>query len=398
MTLKITWPKIVDMLHSAQNEVFLIMPSIHEEWIDTLKANPNKNKLQLFACIDNSERVIRNGYGSISSIDSLIKLKANVTECPGLRISFISVDDESYFLFLESRIIAGDPEGFNAVEVKPQEATEFIHKFFKGPDTVLEEIVSEPLNKEIHSMVKEAINENPPDEPDLKRKIGIYNTLFQYAELHLEGGNLSNKTVSIPNDALPFKDEELKKRLKARINLFTKQETDEWTELADLKKKKEDVAKRYLVSCNVRKDKSILKKENKIEFKNAVKELELLAFNISEKLKNRVQTAINNSEDTLRNELSAFFTLNPPDDLGGLDEENKKKLIEKAIAKILSKINLPTASDLVSKIKVNQMYYDLTWEDINDKELIKWFIDKELIGEKEDSRIASFGNAFKVRK
>lgn len=398
MTLKITWPKIVDMLHSAQNEVFLIMPSIHEEWIDTLKANPNISKLQLFACIDNSDTVIRNGYGSISSLDSLIELKANVTQCPGLRISFISVDDESYFLFLESRIIAGDPEGLNAVEVKPQEATEFIHKFFKGPDTVLEEIVSEPLNKEIHSMVKEAINENPPDEPDLKRKIGIYNTLFQYAELHLEGGNLSNKTVSIPNDALPFKDEELKKRLKARINLFTKQETDEWTELADLKKKKEDVAKRYLVSCNVRKDKSILKKENKIEFKNAVKELELLAFNISEKLKNRVQTAINNSEDTLRNELSAFFTLNPPDDLGGLDEENKKKLIEKAIAKILSKINLPTASDLVSKIKVNQMYYDLTWEDVNDKELIKWFIDKELIGEKEDSRIASFGNAYKVRK
>lgn len=398
MTLKITWPKIVDMLHSAQNEVFLIMPSIHEEWIDTLKANPNINKLQLFACIDNSETVIRNGYGSISSIDSLIELKANVTECPGLRISFISVDDEAYFLFLESRIIAGDPEGFNAVEVQPQDATKFIHKFFKGPDTVIEEIVSEPLNKEIHSMVKEAINENPPDEPDLKRKIGIYNTLFQYAELHLEGGNLSTKTVSIPNDALPFKDEELKKRLKARINLFTKQETNEWTELADLKKKKEDVAKRYLVSCNVRKDKSILKKENKIEFKNAVKELELLAFNISEKLKNRVQTAINNSEDTLRNELSAFFILNPPDDLGGLDEENKKKLIEKAIAKILSKINLPTASDLVSKIKVNQMYYDLTWEDVNDEELIKWFIDKELIGEKEDSRIASFGNAFKVRK
>ncbi len=61
MVSKVTWTKIVDMLHSAQNEVILIMPAIHSEWIEVLKENPNLNRLQIFACIDNSETVIRNG-------------------------------------------------------------------------------------------------------------------------------------------------------------------------------------------------------------------------------------------------------------------------------------------------------------------------------------------------
>jgi hypothetical protein len=398
MIRKITWPKIVDILHTAKNEVYLIMPSIHEEWIDILKSNPNISNLQIFACIDNSETVIRNGYGSISSIDSLNALNAVVTECPGIRICFISADDDSFFLFLESRIIAGDPDGFNAVEVNPQDAAVFVKKFFNTPDANKEEIISQPLQEETLSEVKEAIKINPPDAPDLKRKIGTYNTLFQYAELHLEGGNLSSKTISIPSDALPFKDVELKNRIKTRINLFTKEITDKWTELSELKTKVDEVRKNYLVTCSIRKEKSILKKENKLAFKNAIIELESLASDLTNKLQNKVQTAINNSEDTLRNELIAFFAINPPKGIENLDYKNAKIHVDKVINTILSKIKLPEASTLISKIKINQMYYELTWEDLNDKEFKKWFIDKGLISKEDDSKIANFSNAFKVRK
>lgn len=398
MIKKIGWPKIVDMLHSAKSEVFLIMPSIHEEWIETLKANPNIKDLQIFACVDNSESVIRNGYGSINSIDSLVALNATVTECPGLRICFISADDESFFLFLESRVIAGDPEGLNAVEVQPQIAADFVNKFFEGPDAIVDEIVSQPLQEKIYEEAKEAIKLNPPEAPDLKRKIGTYNTLFQYAELHLEGGNLSSKTISIPSDALPFKDVELKKRIRARISLFTKEITDEWTELSDLKTKVEEVRKKYLVSCSIRKEKSILKKENKLAFKNAIAELEGLGLELTKKLQNKVQTAINNSEDTLRNELTSFFAINPIDGIENLDLENKKRHIEKAISKILLKIKLPDAETLISKIKLSQMYYELTWEDLNDEEFKKWFIEKKLISKEEDDKIAKFSNAFEILK
>lgn len=398
MIRKITWPKIVDMLQNAKNEVFFIMPSIHEEWIDILKSNPNINSLQIFACIDNSETVIRNGYGSTISIDSLKALNAVVTECPGLRICFLSADDDSYFLFLESRIIAGDPEGFNAVEVLPQDAADFVNRFFKAPDANMEEILSQPLQEETLNEVKESIKINPPEAPDLKRKIGTYNTLFQYAELHLEGGNLSSKTISIPSDALPFKDVELKKRIKTRINLFTKEITDEWTELSDLKSKVEEVRKKYLVTCSIRKEKSILKKEQKLAFKNAIIELEALASELTNKLQNKVQTAINNSEDTLRNELISFFAINPPKGIENLDQENAKRHIDKAINTILSKIKLPEASTLISKIKINQMYYELTWEDLNDEDFNKWFIDKGLITKEDDNKIANFSNAFEIRK
>lgn len=41
-------------------------------------------------------------------------------------------------------------------------------------------------------------------------------------------------------------------------------------------------------------------------------------------LKDRIQTAINNSEDTLRSELYSFFESNPPPSVKDLSVENVK--------------------------------------------------------------------------
>ncbi len=396
MIRKITWSDIIDMLHKAKHEVFLVMPSIHEEWIETLMSNPHLKELSIYACIDNHESVIRNGYGSLNSIDALLELNATITECPGLKISFIATEDEAYFLFLESRILAGDPDGLNAVEVHPQDASVFLENFFNDPNVLKDGMVSQPLNNETFKKVKEVIKSNPPEEPDMKRMIGTYNTLFQYAELHLEGGNLTSKTISIPSSALPFKDVELKNKLKTRLSLFTKEITDTWTELSELKLKVDEVRKRYLITCSLRKDKSILKKSSKVAFKNEVEYLEILASEITKNLQNKVQSAINKSEDTLRNELTSFFMVNSPDGTENLDKENAKRHIEKSIDKVISKIDLPNAADLISKIKIKQMFYELTWEDLNDEMLVEWFLEKGLIDKSADE-IANFSKAFKVR-
>ena len=129
MIKQINWNDLVHLLSSAQSEVILIMPAIHEEWIAALKINPNIKDINLFACIDNSEEVIRNGYGSLKGIEELIKLNANIKECSGLRINFISVDKESYFIFLESRIIAGNPQGINAIVVGWEQALQFKQQY-----------------------------------------------------------------------------------------------------------------------------------------------------------------------------------------------------------------------------------------------------------------------------
>lgn len=401
MIVKISWDKIIELLLHAKRNLVVIMPAIHDEWVEVIKRNVNLKLLNIHVCIDNSEEVIRNGYGDFDSIAELKGLGATVKECDGLRVCFICSDQEAYILFLESRMLAGNPEGYNALRLNMQTTKEIISQF--SPElfsTKLEspvEVIAVPLHEAKAKETKAALDKNPPADADLQRKISTYITLFQYAELHLEGGNLSSKSISIPSDALPFKDEELKKRMKATFNLFTKETTADWSEIHDLKSKVDEIRKKYLNTCTVRKDKNILKKEDKEAFG---KDVDALKKEIEKKTKtliNKVQTAINNSEGTLRDELKAFFKVNPLDSFKALDKKNTEIQIEKEINKILFKIKLPEAQPLISKIKLEVMYYEMTYEDLNDEKFLDWFLSKGLITEKDSAKIANFKDAFEVR-
>jgi hypothetical protein len=100
----------------------------------------------------------------------------------------------------------------------------------------------------------------------------------------------------------------------------------------------------------------------------------------------------------LKQELLLFFASNPPDELQNLDKLNANRLIDNTINNIILKIKLPNASDLISKIKISSMFYELTWEDISDEELLKWFVEKNLINAQNEDAIANFTDVFAVRK
>ena len=203
------------------------MPSIHEEWVDAIyRVNKNPN-LRVLICIDNQEIVYRQGYGNLNSIKELCGKNALVKHCENLRICFIGIDDLGCSLFYESRIISGDQDGPNAFQLDRSAADNIIESFFPEEYANLFELDGspqvEPLKEGELAAVENKLLVNPPVGPDLQREISTYNTLFQYAELHFEGGNISSKTLTIPPSALPFKNSELKARMKTRFNLFTKE-------------------------------------------------------------------------------------------------------------------------------------------------------------------------------
>lgn len=406
MIQQIKWESIVDLLINAKEHVVLIMPSIHEEWVEILKENPQKRDLKIQICIDNSEEVIRNGYGSYKSIIELKKLNSIIKESKGLRINFVSIDNQSYFLFLESRILSGDQHGYNAIIATNEQAEKIMEIFFSAETMFLE---NEPipqriceLDDETLSKIKKAIENNPPDSPDLKRKISTYNTLFQYAELHFEGGNIANKTISIPNTALPFKDAELKDRMKATLKLFGEGAVNKWSELNDIKVSVNKVRERFLTSCAVRKDKSIIKKGDKKEFINAIEEIKLEAESKLLLLKNKMQMELNRAEDTLKEELKNFIKSNQSTEiqklLFGLEGEVRERRIEQEVRTMLYKAKLPDADKLISKIKIEYLFFELTWEDLSDEKFMSWFESKELLDQNAIKSLANFKDAFPIRK
>jgi len=70
--------------------------------------------------------------------------------------------------------------------------------------------------------IKKSLKANPPLEPDIQRKMKVYNAKIQFVELKFTGINIQVKKVSLPQNTLPLKNEELKKLILTNIRLFQK--------------------------------------------------------------------------------------------------------------------------------------------------------------------------------
>jgi hypothetical protein len=251
---------------------------------------------------------------------------------------------------------------------------------------------------ETHSMVKEAIKINPPEEPDLKRKINTYRTHFQYAEIHFEGGGIQTKTITIPKDALPFKDAGLKDRMKTRFNLFSKEDTEKWNKIDEIDTMIKAIRKDFLTPCKYKRGRNIIKKSKKEAFIHKAEEIKKAVVDKKMELTDEIQRAINKSEDVLTNELTNFFEINPPDEFLKInDPELRKRQISKMIQEILFKTKIPSASTLINKMVIETEYAEFTEEDLSDEKFLAWFKEKDLLSEEAETEIASFENAFKTR-
>ncbi|MBC7391154.1 MAG: hypothetical protein H7329_18250 [Opitutaceae bacterium] len=256
----------------------------------------------------------------------------------------------------------------------------------------------EPLVIETFKKVKVAITTNPPEEPDLKRRINTYSTLFQYMEIHFEGANIQSATVTIPTKALPFKDEELKKRMKTKYNLFTKEQTNKWQSLLDIKQQVEDLRKEFLTPCKLKRTRSILKKERRNEF---ILKFEKLKKESEENIKiiiGDVQQEIQKSKLVLKDELTTFIKENEPKEIKViLDMEVKNTMIEEYVQNAIASAKIPTALHLIDKIKLEKQDAEFTVDDLSDQEFLDWFKEKNLITAADENELAKFTKAFQMK-
>ncbi|MBL7913987.1 MAG: hypothetical protein JNL49_02980 [Bacteroidia bacterium] len=400
MVVKLSWENIVDLILSTKKRFILIMPAIHEEWIDVIdQINDLDGPIEMKFCIDNHEMAVRKGYGSIKSIDRLRNNYHDINECSDLRINFLCVDDVCYLIFLESRILEGSPAGYNAIKLNKDTGQVIIDQFFEKHESLNPNgLISTPLNEAQFEQVQEALMSNPPSEPDLQRQINTYKTHFQYAEIHFEGGGLQNKTVNIPKDALPFKDSELKKRMKTSFNLFSKEDVAAWEDFTEIKNKIAEIRIAYLHPCKLKRGRSIIKKTNKEAYVNDIILLKEMVESKRNEMLESIQNAIFHSKDLLTTELTLFFQVNPPDQIIGInDEVIKTRMIKDIIDKILIKTKIPHASELINKMTIDDQYSEFTEEDLSNKEFLDWFNEKGLIDKNTDNEIANFEKAYKIR-
>ena len=111
---------------------------------------------------------------------------------------------------------------------------------------------------------------------------------------------------------------------------------------------------------------------------------------------------LNRAEDTLKEELKNFIKNNQSTEiqklLFGLEGEVRERRIEQEVRTMLYKAKLPDADKLISKIKIEYLFFELTWEDLSDEKFMSWFESKGLLDQNAIKSIANFKDAFPIRK
>lgn len=296
----LNYSRIIDLIFDSKTELFISLPSIDSTIADALI----KRAIQVVikVVVDNSEESIRNGYGEVKAIESIIKAGIEINQCNGNLVSFIIADETGYFIFPQSKIFTAEPKGSNAVRIDPVTIkilkTNYFHsepiskensfdnneaisksinhfeEAFKELSIEGRNISSDNFNENKFKDLKRKLEINPPLEPDLQRQINTYTAKIRFVELKFAGGGIENTIATLPKKAIPINSEELKNLLLTKIKMFQDLSGNEkYQKFEEFKAKVDKLRKDFLTPITCRGGKSIIKIENLETFKNELDSL-----------------------------------------------------------------------------------------------------------------------------
>ena len=424
------WHKLFNTLNCAQKSIYIVMPGVDEALADLLLMIQKEKSVLINVCIDNSEDAIRNGYGDAKSIDKLRLNDVPVKESNGNRISFIIVDTNGFILFPESRIFTADPVGPNAMELDAFNCTRLIAYYFppenihekeklqerfdnsfeqqsKWVEKLTHEItdgtlhITENLDTQKFTAIQKALIKNPPIAPDLQRQIKTYNAKVQFVELKFSGINLHARTISIPKDAVPINNPELKKLLLTKMKLFQNAEDNKSFQVFSQLKRKVDARRAdYLKPITCREGKSIIEVELKGAFNGRLEKIKVEIQELNQHLPDIIETSLSEIRQVFSNELFKLYSepQNFPKHLEKYQiKETRTEKLKAYISSLVESIFDKVARE-AENICLEEFYYDLTFQDFSDKKFIEELKKKDIMKDEDIKGIVDMKNAFAEKK
>ena len=257
------------------------------------------------------------------------------------------------------------------------------------------------LDHEVFEKISQNLKVNPPIEPDLKRAIEIYNLKVQFVELKFENGKIKGRRVPLPKKALPFESPELKRILEAGLKIFVDDEENSkhtFELYSSIQDDVKEIRERYLIPITCRPDKSILDKQKKAEFLIAIEKINKKIKEAKAKLIDDIDIEIVKAKDRLGLELYYFFIKNPPDKIKmNFPKERWESKCDDYVRDLIKNMKFPDPIKMVEEMKLITHFYDLTWNDFSDKELLLEFERKGILKDDLDS-IRHLRPVFEIRK
>lgn len=277
----LTTNKIVELIRNARRRIVYLSPGITLIIAKEIVAKKDVDNIEVI--IDSEQEIFRLGYGQIEGIELLMSEKIEIRKVKSLRIGVIIIDENAWIFSTPPLIVEEERECLiNSVSVNLSQANDFVNSIVPQERRGLiqqltlfaeeAEIGNDPYTQKDLSIAKKDLQECPPKQFDLERRVRTYSSFIQFVELRLIGIQLSRRTVQIPTKLLNVKNsKEVNERLKATYRLI-----DENSKISgkDIENKVQSLRKSYLRSMGNRLGTVILRNV-KEEFVKEVNKLKL---------------------------------------------------------------------------------------------------------------------------
>jgi hypothetical protein len=412
--LKSDYPQLVELIFKAKKQVAYCAPNISHEVAMALVDVKKQHAIQVKVFLEFTEKSFRAGFGDIEGFEVLVENAIPVINSLGYNIFCIIVDDIGYFYFVQSRFHEKEGSAYDLFPMEPNQVKRIKLLFGLIDDTTQEfiDLVDDigietvekvlgnlnPISSEECIVITKSIKNDPPLKPDFSRSLETYKAKFQFVELTFHGGNFAVKKIALPSKALPFKDDNLKKSIEATLRLFNDLKSQEFIKpLLKLTVELEKLREKYSFHIKARK-KSLIKRDEKTVFETEVLKVEKKIVDEKKDLINSLQIEIAKTRTAIKESLNISLHTNKPIELDGLLEFTLEDEIQNMLEKIMSKIHFPLAKDLLDDMKVKWHFYDITWEDLHNTEILQEMREKKLIDKDEASFISELAISAEKQK
>jgi hypothetical protein len=389
-------------IRQAHQRVLLATPGIHEEVAQALCVTVDRlGQEKVDVVLDCTEEMCRLGYGDIGAIKLLAQKGIEVRQGPGLRVGVLICDDRAWSFAPTALCVEEETqwdEHPNAVRLSREQAhmlakaicppTEQVQSAAQDDATPQEgkptapeisprpqeeapqepEIGRRPMNELEIKRMEKGLEAAPPLKFDVARQVRVFQPYIQYVAVNLKGCSISRRQVQIPQYLLNLTDDkELESRLRTTFNVIDK--TSSVSDSA-LKQELRLILEDFTSSLGEPYGR-ILLRAKRPEFDARVKALNEKVEIHKKTIKDKLQKEIENSIDRIVEAWVVHVLTSPPPQL-------RKQVVgdptdEKAVQWLCDELHkvFPDAEELISEMRLNVHFRDVTYETLKDKDFEK---------------------------
>ena len=306
---------ILGQINCARKRLLVIAPGLTEE---VAKAVASKwielGRDAVRVVLDPDPDNCRLGYGDLSALKLLQAAAAAqgtaVLEQAGIKIGIVVTDETTTIYSPTPRLVesGGEPgERLNAIRFDLP-ATSEPDQTGQAIDLRSIDLDAVPLTDERISETGQNLRNDPPLRFDVTQKIRVFNTLFEFVELEMNGMSLGKKKVNIPSELLGLAgDQEDRDLLNSTCNLIDSTSALSGTGLMKARQKIDDG---YLTSLPGYG--KVILRAAKDEFLKSVDDLKARIDEHKKKVVKELQAEIDTKRQRLFKGLLPAVVANPP--------------------------------------------------------------------------------------